>query len=170
MQTLASLLLIVCPALLIIAALSDLMTMQIPNWISGLLILGFFPAAFVVGLTPTLMAIHFGIALAALVVGAGLFAMRVIGGGDAKLIAAACLWMGLSGSGAFVVWTGIVGGFFCLFLIMARKTFHPWFIGATGWLGRLMEPRGDIPYGVAIAVGALLAFPSSVLLTTPFGA
>jgi prepilin peptidase CpaA len=25
--------------------------------------------------------------------------------------------------------------------------------------GSLMEPRGDIPYGVAIAAGALLAYP-----------
>lgn len=168
MPTLATLFLIVCPALLIVAAISDLTTMQIPNWISGLLILAFIPAALVVGLGPTAIAVHFGIALIALFVGAGLFALRVVGGGDAKLIAAACLWMGLSGSGAFVLWTGIAGGLFCLFLILARKTLHPWFIDARGWLGRLMQPKGDIPYGVAIAAGALLAFPSSALLTTPF--
>ena len=30
----------------------------------------------------------------------------------------------------------------------------------------LLEPKGDIPYGVAICVGALMAFPSSLLLTT----
>jgi prepilin peptidase CpaA len=36
---------------------------------------------------------------------------------------------------------------------------------ATGprWVGALLEPKGDIPYGVAIAAGALLAFPSSGL-------
>jgi prepilin peptidase CpaA len=27
-----------------------------------------------------------------------------------------------------------------------------------------MEPRGDIPYGVAIAAGALMAWPSSPLM------
>ena len=29
------------------------------------------------------------------------------------------------------------------------------------WVVRLMQPRGDIPYGVAIAVGALMALPES---------
>jgi len=36
--------------------------------------------------------------------------------------------------------------------------------GAPGWVSRLMEPRGDIPYGVAIAAGALMAWPSSPLM------
>lgn len=30
-----------------------------------------------------------------------------------------------------------------------------------GWVINLMQPKGDIPYGVAIAIGALLALPES---------
>ena len=41
------------------------------------------------------------------------------------------------------------------------------FIG-TGWIGRLLTLGGDIPYGVAIAAGALLAWPYSTLMTTAF--
>ena len=35
-----------------------------------------------------------------------------------------------------------------------------------GWVINLMQPKGDIPYGVAIAIGALLALPESGLLLT----
>ena len=112
----------VMPALVIVGGLNDLTTMKIPNWISGLLVLFFFPAAFAVGLPLAQLAAHAGVAVVALLAGAGMFALRWIGGGDAKLMAAACLWLGLSGSGMFLLWTGVVGGVFCLALLFAR--FH----------------------------------------------
>ncbi|RYG07620.1 MAG: pilus assembly protein CpaA, partial [Caulobacteraceae bacterium] len=112
----------VMPALVIVAGLKDLTSMKIPNWISGLLIIFFVPAALAVRLAPMDMAIHLGVAIAALIVGAGMFALRWIGGGDAKLLAAACLWLGLQGSGMYLLWTGVMGGLFCLVLIFAR--FH----------------------------------------------
>lgn len=166
MDTVTLLLLSILPCLVIIAGLRDLTTMKIPNWISGALILCFFPAAFVVGLAPMVVLMHVGIAFAALLAGMALFATRVIGGGDAKLMAASCLWLGLSGSGVFLLWTGVAGGVFCLALIAARAQLQSHTAGAPAWVANLMEPRGDIPYGVAIAIGALFAFPSSILLMT----
>ena len=62
--------------------------------------------------------------------------------------------------------TGLVGGLFCLVLIFARFYSRPYLLGAPGWVVHLMEPRGDIPYGVAIAIGSLMAYPSSALLET----
>ena len=164
METVTLLFLSILPCLTIAAALSDLTTMKIPNWISGLLILGFFPAAFLVGLSPMTVLAHVGVALVALFVGMGLFALRVIGGGDAKLMAAACLWLGVTGSSIFVLWTGVAGGVFCLALLFARTQLRPHIFGAPQWIDSLLEPKGDIPYGVAIAIGALMAFPSSALL------
>jgi prepilin peptidase CpaA len=164
MDNLYLLLLGVMPALVIVAGLKDLTTMRIPNWISLLLIVFFFPAALVMGLPPLTIGIHVGVAFAALVVGAGMFALRWIGGGDAKLLAAACLWLGLQGSGMFLLWTGMMGGLFCLTLLFARFHSRPYLIGAPGWVVHLMEPKGDIPYGVAIAAGALMAYPASPLL------
>lgn len=154
----------VMPALVIVAGLRDLTTMKIPNWISGALVVSFLPAALAVGLAPIDMAIHLGVAAAALVVGAGMFALRWIGGGDAKLMAAACLWLGLEGSGMFLLFTGVMGGLFCLILIFARAHSRPYLLGAPGWVVHLMEPKGDIPYGVAIAAGALMAYPASPLM------
>lgn len=153
------------PALVIVAGLKDLTSMTIPNWISAILVVAFFPAAFLMGLPVMTVATHLGIALVALFVAAGMFALRWIGGGDAKLTAAACLWLGVSGSGMFLLWTGLMGGLFCVFLIMARAQAQATMpAGAPGWVLRLMEPKGDIPYGVAIAAGALMAWPSSPLM------
>lgn len=154
------------PALVIVAGLKDLTSMTIPNWISAILVIGFFPVAFWMGLPVLTVATHLGVGLLALFVAAGMFALRWIGGGDAKLTAAACLWLGLSGSGMFLLWTGLMGGLFCMFLIFARfqaQTALP--AGSPGWVVRLMEPKGDIPYGVAIAAGALMAWPASPLMT-----
>lgn len=164
MDTVTLLLLSLLPCLVIAAGLRDLTTMTIPNWISGALVVGFFPAALAVGLPLPTVLVHVGVAFAALLVGMGLFALRVIGGGDAKLMAAACLWLGLVGSGLFVLWTGLAGGLFCLVLIFARAQVRPYIAGGPQWVHHLLEPKGDIPYGVAIAAGALMAFPASGLV------
>lgn len=163
-------LLCVLPALVIAAGLTDLTTMTIPNWISLALIVGFFPAALTVGLPMGQIAVHFGVALGALFLGAGLFALRLLGGGDAKLLAAVCLWMGLSGSFTFILITTIAGGLFSLILILARAQPGLATVEGPAWFGRLLQPKGDIPYGVAIAAGALIAFPSSALMNAFIGA
>jgi len=165
MDTLTLMLLASLPALVIIAGLKDLTSMTIPNWISLVLIGAFFPTALAVGLPLSTVAAHVGVALLALFAGAGMFALRWIGGGDAKLMAASCLWLGVSGSGYFLLWTGLAGGAFCVALIFARFHARPWVVsGVPGWVTHLMEPKGDIPYGVAIAAGALLAYPASTMV------
>jgi prepilin peptidase CpaA len=37
-------------------------------------------------------------------------------------------------------------------------------LSGPAWFTRLAEPKENVPYGVAIAVGALAAFPGSVLM------
>ncbi len=166
MESLIPVLLSLLPALVIVAGLRDLTSMTIPNWISLALIAGFYPVALIVGLPLAMIGLHTLIAIAALLVGMGLFALRWIGGGDAKLMAAACLWLGLQGSGLFLLWTALAGGAFCLLLIVARRSMAPLAARLDGWPARLLEPKGDIPYGVAIAAGALMAFPASALVQT----
>ena len=164
MAILQLLLLAVLPALVIVAGLKDLTSMKIPNWISGVLILSFFPAALVMGLPPIAIATHLGVAVVVLLVGMGLFALRLLGGGDVKLMASACLWLGPTASGLFVLATAAIGGLFCLILLLGRAHLQPWVPAGSGWVARLMTPRGDIPYGVAIAVGALVVWPESPLM------
>ncbi|MGO4411049.1 MULTISPECIES: A24 family peptidase [unclassified Brevundimonas] len=170
MTELSLVLLSILPVLVIVAGLHDLTTMKIPNWISGLLILGFLPAALATGLPLTDMAKALGVGVAALFVGMGMFALRWIGGGDAKLMAAASLWLGLAGIAPFLLFTALAGGGLCLLLMSARAQFQVFALNAPGWVARLMQPKGDIPYGVAIAIGALLAYPSSPLVQAFVGA
>ncbi len=164
MDLLHLLVLSVLPGLVIAAGLSDLTTMRIPNWISGVLIVGFFPAALAVGLPLQTVGLNLALGFGALILGMGLYALRVIGGGDAKLMASAVIWLGLPALLPFLVAMTIVGGLFCAALIAARSQLGRYAAVAPGWVSNLLQEKGDVPYGVAIAIGALLAFPSSVLL------
>ena len=64
-----------------------------------------------------------------------------------------------------LIWTALAGGAFCLLLMTARQYF-PLLVPSVsqGWVATLMQPKGDIPYGVAIAIGALMAYPASGLV------
>jgi prepilin peptidase CpaA len=149
--------------LLIVAAVKDALTMKIPNWIS-LALVGAFAVIAPFLLPPAVLGMNLLIGLGALVVGFAFFALKWLGGGDAKLLAASSLWVGWSGLPEFLIWTALAGGALALALMTARKAafFLPVVIGE-GALGRLLAPEGDMPYGVAIAVGGLAAFPSSAV-------
>lgn len=99
-----------------------------------------FPAAFALGLPLSGVGVSVGLAIAALVVGMGMFAANWIGGGDAKLLTASVLWMGVSGTLPFILYTALAGGGFCLLLMTARS--HLPFLAQTGpgWMMRLMQP------------------------------
>jgi prepilin peptidase CpaA len=164
MDSLTLLLLAPLPVLVVIAALTDLTRMKIPNWISAALILSFFPSSFLIGLSPIEVALHFGVGVLALIAGMLLFALRIVGGGDAKLMAAASLWLGATALTPFLIWTAILGGVFCLALVAGRRLAQPFVAGAPAWVSALFRPKGDIPYGVAICGGALMAYPSAMLV------
>lgn len=151
------------PLLVIVAALKDVTTMTIPNWLCGALALTFFPAALSSGLPLSTAGVHLAVGFVALLVGMGMFAARWLGGGDAKLFAAVALWLGWPDTGTFLVVTGLAGGALTLGLLSARKIAPMLPTLGPAWSARLLEPEGDIPYGVAIAAGALFAFSQSRL-------
>jgi prepilin peptidase CpaA len=94
----------------------------------------------------------------------GLFAAGWIGGGDAKLFAAAALWVGWPAGVTYLAATCIAGGGLAVALLGLRSTWvRPYLPGGPAWFGRLVEPGENVPYGLAIAVGALVAFPASDL-------
>jgi prepilin peptidase CpaA len=166
-----TLLLIAFPALVVIAALSDATTMTIPNWISAALALAFLPVALAAGLSPSAIGLSAALGVGALIAGMVMFALHWIGGGDAKLFAASALWLGLAGAAPFLIWTAMAGGALALALLGARRVaatigvpFHQ-----PAWMERLLAPAGDIPYGIAIAAGALAAFPQSALVLAVHG-
>jgi prepilin peptidase CpaA len=165
--------LLVFPALVILGGARDLVSYRIPNWISLALLAGFALAALaalVAGVAPSALGLNLAVGAGALVVGAIMFALGWIGGGDAKLFAAAALWIGWPAAGDYVVVTGLAGGALATLLLSLRSAiFRPYVLSGPPWFMRLAEPGENVPYGVAIAVGALVAFPGSVLVKAAAG-
>lgn len=154
----AYLLLSVFPAALLIAAANDIYEFKIPNWISIVLIAVYPAAGLAVGASTSLLLEGFLIGAAALTIGFGLFATKIIGGGDAKLFAATAPWLGLGSLGIFLFYTAISGLVLAMIMVMFRKfPILPVYAHAP-WLIRLHERKKDLPYAVAIAAGALLSF------------
>jgi prepilin peptidase CpaA len=159
------LLVLVFPALVITAALRDVTSYTIPNWIS-LALIGAFPiAALAQGLPLATLGLCFAIGAGGLIAGMVMFALRWIGGGDAKLFAAAALWLGWPAIVTYAAVTGIAGGALAVALLALRSPLiRPYILNGPAWFVRLAEPGENVPYGVAICVGALVAFPTSTLM------
>ncbi len=161
--------LLIFPLCLSIAAISDLLTMTIPNLVSLALAVSFFVLAPVFGLSIAEMGMHF--------VGAGivffacfaLFALNVMGGGDAKLLAAAALWFGFDSSLAeFLVYVAFIGGVVTVLIVLLRSQSS--MLMAIGIpVPSSLTVAKKIPYGIAIAIGGILAFPSSSLVIAATG-
>jgi prepilin peptidase CpaA len=153
------------PALIIAAALKDLISYTIPNAIPLALLIAFVAFAAMDGLPLPAVGLHLLIGLAALLIGMGMFAAGWVGGGDAKLLAACCLWLGWPATAAFLLDTALAGGVFAVLLMTLRM---PLVRAHTpvlrGWPARLTMPGEPAPYGVAIAIGALAAFPAADLI------
>ena len=150
------------PILAILAALKDLTSYIIPNWISLALAGAFALLAAAAGLPLPIIGVHVAAGLVALLAGMVMFALGWIGGGDAKLLSACCLWFGWPDGREFLLDTALAGGAFALLLLAVRgQLVRPFLPLLSGWAGRLTTPGEPAPYGVAIALGALIAFPSS---------
>jgi prepilin peptidase CpaA len=91
-------------------------------------------------------AIQIAIALAALIVFMGAFAVGAMGGGDVKLIAALGLWLHQWDMARMLVWMSLAGGLLTAGMLIAHNI-------------RKSEEKLEIPYGVAIALAtaALIA-------------
>ncbi|HEX3701193.1 MAG TPA: prepilin peptidase [Phenylobacterium sp.] len=162
MHILQAALAIVFPALVLVAALRDVTSYTIPNWISLALVAGFAPAALALGLPLPALGLHVGLGAAGLALGMGMFAAGWIGGGDAKLFAAAALWLGWPAVATFGVVTAMAGGGLAVGLLALRSSaLRAYVVTGPAWVCRLAEPGENVPYGLAIAVGALAAFPAS---------
>jgi prepilin peptidase CpaA len=151
-------------ALVIGAAIGDLASMIIPNRIPAGLILLFAVAAPAAGLGLELVLWHVGVGLLVFAGTAALFAAGLFGGGDAKLMPAVALWLGPAAVGPFVMATAIAGGLLAVTFLVLRRLPVPALVGERPWMARLMTEGGGIPYGVAIAAGALLSIGNAPVL------
>jgi prepilin peptidase CpaA len=153
---------------LLIAALTDLRARRIPNLLT---VTGF-------ALALVLRSAAGGAAVVEGLLGAGLalavmlplFAMRGVGGGDAKLLIVVGAFLGPKGFVVALLATAIVGGVMSLAAAARRSVVLPalfntgdllkWVftLGRRGERTTLLSPGAvSVPYGVAIAVGSAVA-------------
>lgn len=157
---------LIFPAAMALAGSMDLFTMTIPNRITLGLVLGFAVAAPFAGLGWWGLASHIAAFVLMLAIGIFLFAMGWFGGGDAKLLAAAALWIGLERLFEYVVLTSIAGGALVLAILMYREMTPPVWLCGQEWATRLHKRAGGIPYGIALAAAGLWIYPKTPWLQT----
>jgi prepilin peptidase CpaA len=152
-------LLVLLPGSIAFAAAMDLLTLTIPNRIALLMLAAFFPAAFLASLGLPEIAAQLGTGLAVLLLGMALFFCGWCGGGDAKLVAAIALWIGFDQLVTYLLYTAVAGGVLATLLSMLRSTPLPGVLLGETWAVRLHRRDTGIPYGIALAAGALLVYP-----------
>ena len=140
-------------ALLLWAAYCDVQSLTIPNRISVAVAL-LFPAFGLTGTHEIEWLPSLAVGGSVLFAGFLLFAFKLIGGGDAKLLAAVSLWAGPALVLPFLFVTAVAGGGMAALLYVRHR------IAASAGLPFLAPASPDfakqpMPYAVAIAAGGL---------------
>ena len=154
-------LLVLFPLAMAYAAISDVLTMTIPNRLSIALVAVFFVLAPAIGMGVQEIAAHAAVAAIVLAVCFGLFAFGWLGGGDAKIAAAIALWLGPQMTLPFLLQTAIWGGLLTLAILAFRQFTLPVFAVGRQWIERLHDRTGGVPYGVALAAAAVAVYPQT---------
>lgn len=151
------------PVAMAIAASSDLLTMRISNKLVLLLTVGFFIVAIAANLPLQQFAMHVLCALIVLAVAFGLFALRLIGGGDAKLAAATTLWLGFGMTLPYLAYAALFGGVLTILILVVRGIPLSPVLARMAWLARLHNKRSGIPYGIALAIAGIVVYSNTAI-------
>jgi prepilin peptidase CpaA len=149
------------PASMALAAVIDLFTMTVPNRLVIALAALFFLVATLADLGLPDIGLHVALALVALALGFGLHSLGMVGGGDAKLFAATCLWLGPQAVVPYTIYAALIGGALAILLLFWRSLPLPAMLASQGWLNRLHSPKEGVPYGIALAAAGLLTYQDS---------
>lgn len=142
-------------ALLGWAAVKDFRSYLIPNSIS-LAILAIYPVHVLASTGPVDWTGALAVAALVLAVGFVLFAFRIAGGGDVKLLTAASLWAGPAQLLPFLFVTAIAGGLLALGTYGYLRYLRPLPAPAVAPdEATALKLRATVPYGIAIAAGGL---------------
>lgn len=164
----STLIILIVAGSMLAASYTDLTSFKIPNWISLVLLAGFVVVIPFVWPGWAGLGTHLLVGLVCFIAGIVMFALGWMGGGDAKLLAATSIWWVWSDLLMYLVYTAVAGGALALFLILARRFFPVRWLTA-GWLYRLLKDEKRMPYGLALAAGALATLPQSALFLAAGG-
>ena len=170
--------------------LAALLALEEGKWPWRLLALGYFP----IGLTAVVLTASRGGALVAVLALAGaallfasrrprllaaglivfsvcfaLFALNVMGGGDAKLLTASAVWFGITFSLVeFLIYVSFLGGILTFAILSLRSHTNAILASGLPVPGHILSAK-KVPYGIAIGIAAFMAYPSSPLMLAALG-
>ena len=149
---LTNILLSVLAIILVVAAVIDVRTFTISNRLNATvaLLAPLYWWSEHLPLWPDI-ALQIGIAVAVFAVLAVTFYIGMMGGGDVKLAAALALWFSPASTLKFLVIMSLAGGLLTVIVLIAHRMKPGQIKNSDGETGG----KPEIPYGVAIAVGAL---------------
>lgn len=142
-------------------AITDMTKMKIENGIILTMLAGYFILASIAGVNLASMAEDSLIALCVLVAGFILFMTGAVGAGDVKLAAVTALWMGPALTIPYIVYSAIAGGILTITIVAMRQFPLPSLVKGQSWAKKLHHKQTGIPYGVALAVAALILMPEA---------
>ena len=145
------------------AAVKDVETLTISNGLNAIIAFLFIPAVIITAPGWDVAGAHLLAGLAAFAISVLLFSLGVFGGGDAKMIPGVMLWLGPAAAIPFMTAMAVLGGLLALTVILVRR-FVPAHV-APAFARETLLPGNGVPYGVAIAGGAIYAMPFSPLLS-----
>jgi len=165
---LAFIIVVIFASTMLMASFKDATTMTIPNWISLALITGFFVIIPFVWPGWTEFGTHMLVGATFFLAGFAMFAFGWLGGGDAKLMAATALWWQWPDAIIYVLYTTIIGAGLAIALMIGRK-YIPVRILTSPWAYKMFKDEKKMPYGLALAAGALLTLPQSQIFLQAIG-
>lgn len=140
-------------ALLVIAAIGDIRSLRIPNILPIAIVATLVVALMATAAPPDDFVKAATSGLIGLAIGYGLFAARLMGGGDGKLFAAAAAWFSAEALLSVGLWISIAGIVVALAALVVRS------LRRASRSDAVETPtmKTPIPYGVAIAAGVIIA-------------
>ena len=156
------------PCLLVMAAFGDVASFRIPNTLNIALACLYLPTAIAAGSGLETIGWHLGAGALVLVIGIILFALKWLGGGDVKLVAAAACWTGFTGLPGLLIFMALAGGVLALVLLAVRRLLRDR-IDRSSRYSRILGQTRDVPYGVAIAIGGFATMPKLDIFRSVFG-
>lgn len=147
----STILLVALGLILVSAGIEDAHKREIANWKNAAIALLAVPWWVANGLPlwPDII-IQIGIALAVFGVFAAAFHFGMMGGGDVKMIGALALWFPFKPLVTMLIIMSLAGGAITLLMLIDK------------WLRR-QSAQPEVPYGIAIAIAALLTIREPIL-------
>jgi prepilin peptidase CpaA len=162
---LEALIFVVFPFCMVFAAVSDTLSMTIANRVPLLLLAVFALVAPLTGMGWADYGWHFAAGAAVLAVTFGMFALGGMGGGDAKLLSATAVWLGFNlHLIEYLVASAFLGGMLTVAILAYRGSALAVYTGQNMFLKNFADPKGGIPYGIALGIGGLVTYPNSPLV------